>query len=156
MKHSATQLLLSGISSGDTNEGVSSSNEDNTLSLLTLCHWVESASDYTASNIKNPNGIFAETLLDALKEDIEVCAKKIGAIQEKTCDHKCELAKERWNKVLVGMSAFGKLAGAAVARPRSALTAASQGDPSSGVEANVLDPGSSEKLIHVCLHVATR
>jgi hypothetical protein len=44
----------------------------------------------------------------------------------------------------VGMSAFGKLAGVAVAGPRSALTAASQGDPSSGVEANVFDPGSLE------------
>ncbi len=93
MRHSATQLLLFGITSGDTNEGVSSRDEDDTLSLLTLCHWVKITSDNTASNIKNPNGILAEILLDALKEDNEACAKKSGAIQEKTFDHKCKLAE---------------------------------------------------------------
>ncbi len=42
------------------------------------------------------------------------------------------------------MGAFGKLAGAAVVGLRSALTAVSQGDPSSDVEVNVFDPGSLE------------
>lgn len=143
-RHSATQLLLSDVSGGDIDEGISSRDEDVALSLLTLCHWVESTSDNTASSIKNPNGILAETFLDALKEDNELCAKKIGAIRKKTRDRKRELAEERRNKALVGMSAFGKLAGAAVAGPRSASTAASQGDSGSGVEANVFDPGSSE------------
>ena len=65
-RHSATQLLLSDVSSGDMNMGISSSNEDNALSLLTSCHWVEGTSDNTTSNIKNPNGILAETFMDAL------------------------------------------------------------------------------------------
>jgi len=137
-------MLLSDVSGGDIDEGISSRDEDVALSLLTLCHWVESTSDNTASSIKNPNGILAETFLDALKEDNELCAKKIDAIRKKTRDRKRELAEERRNKALVGMSAFGKLAGAAVAGPRSASTAASQGDSGSGVEANVFDPGSSE------------
>lgn len=143
-RHIATQLLLSDISSCDTDDDVSSTHEDDILSLLTLCHWLESTSDNTVSDIKNPNGILAETLLDALKEDNALCAKKIGAIRNKTRDRKRELAEERRSKALVGMSAFGKLAGAAVAGPRSASTVASHGDSGSGIDANVFDQGSSE------------
>ena len=140
-RHIATQLLLSDISSCDTDDDVSSTREDDIWSLLTLCHWLESTSDNTVSDIKNPNGILAETLLDALKEDNALCAKKIGAIRNKTRDRKRELAEERRSKALVGMSAFGKLAGAAVAGPRSASTVASHGDSGSGIDA---DQGSSE------------
>ena len=143
-RHRATQLVLSDFSTDSSTGAISSSDDDDVLSLLTLCHWVESTSDNTMSNIKNPNGILAETLLDALKEDNELCAMKIDAIRKKTRDRKRELAEMRRNKALVGMSAFGKLAVGAVAGPRSASTAVSQGYSGSGVEANVVDPVSSE------------
>ena len=67
----------------------------------------------TTSNIKNPNGILAETLLDALKEDNDATSEKIGALRKKTRDRKRDLAEERRNRALVGMSAFGTLAGSA-------------------------------------------
>jgi len=118
-RHGATQLLLSDVSGDDVIEeeegGSEAEGEDTTPSLLTLCHWMESTSDNTAAGIKNDNGILAETLLDALKEDNDVTSEKIGAIRKKTRDRKRELAEERRNRALVGMSAFGTLAGAAVA-----------------------------------------
>ena len=131
-RHHATQLLLSDISSygsDDDNETSATDGDDKVLSLLTLCHWIESTSDYTASNIKNPNGILAETFLDALKEDNELSTTKIDSIRKKTRDRKRELAEERRNKALVGMSVFGKLAGAAVSGP---MTASTQGNSSAG------------------------
>ncbi len=143
-RHNATQLVLSDLSTDSATETISPSNDDDVLSLLTLCHWVESTSDNTMSNIKNPNGILAETLLDALREDNELCAKKIDAIRKRTRDRKRELAEMRRNKALVGMSAFGKLAVGAATGPRSASNAVSQGSSDSGVEANVVDPASSE------------
>jgi hypothetical protein len=123
-RHHATQLLLSDISSngGDDDEDTCAIDGDEVLSLLTLCHWIESTSDNTASNIKNPNGILAETFLDALKEDNELCTTKIDSIRKKTRDRKRELAEERRNKALVGMSVFGKLAGAAVSGPVTSST----------------------------------
>jgi hypothetical protein len=143
-RHRATQLLLSDISTENTNEVILSNYEDDVLSLLTLCHWVESTSDNTLSNIKNPNGILAETLLDALKEENELCAKKIDAIRKKTRDRKRELAELRRNKALVGMSAFGKVAVAAVSVSKTASTASVHGHSGDSLEANVVDPESSE------------
>jgi len=136
MRHDATQLLLSDIYSDDDDDDLmeegedekgtaeKKSTKDDKLILLTLCHWLESTSDNTSSSIKNPNGILAETLLDALKEDNDATSAKIGTIRKKTRDRKRELAEERRSKALVGMSAFGRLAGSAVAGSESRAGAA--------------------------------
>ena len=114
-KHASTQQLLSNIS-----EDGNSNDDDVKLSLLTLCHWMESTSDNTSSSIKNPNGILAETLLDALKEGNESASEKICAIRKKTRDRKREIAEERRNKALKGMSAFGPMTGSSAASSASA------------------------------------
>jgi len=135
-KHAETQLLLSAISNmeeeGMSEESKSNNQGDWNLDLVTLCHWLESTSDNTSSGIKNPNGILAETLLDALKEENDATSKKIGAVRKKTRDRKRELAEERRNRALVGMSAFGTLAGAAVATSETgrAALASSAASPS--------------------------
>jgi len=124
-KHASTQMLLSDIGYITiSEEEEESSSQDQNLNLLTLCHWMESTSDNTSSNIKNPNGILAETLLDALKEDNDLTSKAIGAVRKKTRDRKRQLAEERRNRALVGMSAFGTLAGAAVAAAEPGRAAA--------------------------------
>lgn len=56
-----------------------------------------------------------QTLLDALKEGDMNTSDKVSTIRKKTRDRKKEIAEERRNKALVGMSAFGTLAGSAVA-----------------------------------------
>ena len=114
-KHASTQLLLSNIS-----EDGNANDSDANLSLLTLCHWMESTSDNTSSGIKNPNGILAETLIDALKEGNASASKKIDAIRRKTRDRKREIADERRNKALKGMSAFGPMACSSAAGSASA------------------------------------
>lgn len=142
-RHSPTQLLLSDIATiplgaiGEDSMDVEDGSGQQDLNLLTLCHWMESTSDNTASNIKNDNGILAETLLDALKEDNETTSEKIGAIRKMTRDRKRELAEERRNKALVGMSAFGTLAGAAVSESRASVAASAPG--SSSAQANASD-----------------
>jgi hypothetical protein len=69
---------------------------------------------------------FSKTLLDALKEGNDETSEKIGAIRKKTRDRKREMAEERRAKALVGMSAFGTLAGSAVSdsRPAAAVDSA--------------------------------
>ncbi|KAL3795660.1 hypothetical protein HJC23_002067 [Cyclotella cryptica] len=107
-KHHATQVMLSEELIGDM------------IDLPTLCHWVESTSDNEPSGIKtNGLGILAETLLDALKEGNDKTSEKIDIIRKKTRDRKREIAEERRNRALVGMSAFGTLAGSAVIDTRS-------------------------------------
>ena len=120
--HDATQLLLSDVKEFEDIEEEGAMNENQGLNLLTLCHWLESTSDNTESNIQNSNGILAETFLDALKEDNELSSKKIDAIRKTLRDRKRELAEERRNKALVGMSAFGTLAGSAVSNAASSST----------------------------------
>lgn len=67
----------------------------------------------------------SQTLLDALKEGNDQTTEKIGAIRKKTRDRKREIAEERRNRALVGMSAFGTLAGAAVPEKRLPLNSSS-------------------------------
>ena len=105
--HDATQLLLTGINDHEDQAGEDmmkdESSQEDGLNLLTLCHWIESTSDNTASGITNPDGILAETFLDALKEDNELSTEKIDAIRKQLRDRKRELAEERRNKALSGM-----------------------------------------------------
>ncbi|KAL7467259.1 hypothetical protein ACHAXS_007506 [Conticribra weissflogii] len=111
-KHSQMQLLLADNGTGSAEES---------SDLLTLCHWIESTSDNTSSGITtNDIGILAETLLDELKQDNQVTSDKIDLIRKKTRERKREIAEERRNKALVGMSAFGPLVGSA-ASEKSAL-----------------------------------
>jgi hypothetical protein len=56
---------------------------------------------------------WTQTLLDTLKEGNEETSEKIATIRKKTRDRKKEIAEERRNRALVGMSAFGTLAGSA-------------------------------------------
>ena len=119
-KHASTQLLLSNIS-----EDGKSNDVDGKLSLLTLCHWMESTSENTSSGIKNPNGILAETFLDVLKEGNESVSAKVGVIRTRTRDRKREIAEERRNKALKGMSAFGPMAGSGSSNNNSASAGAS-------------------------------
>lgn len=106
-RHVATQLHLSGVSSSSDAEAAPQCEEFN---FLILCHWIESTSDNTASNILNPCGILAETLLDALKEDNESSSARIDALRRKTRECKRKLAEERRNKALGGMCSFGSYA----------------------------------------------
>jgi hypothetical protein len=62
--------------------------------------------------------LILKTLLDALKEGNDKTTEKIGVIRKKTRYRKREIAEERRNRALVGMSAFGTLAGAAVIEKR--------------------------------------
>ena len=104
--HDATQLLLVDINDHEDQAGedmMKESSQEDGLNLLTLCHWIESTSDNTASGITNPDGILAETFLDALKEDNELSTEKINAIRKQLRDRKRELAEERRNKALSGM-----------------------------------------------------
>ena len=145
--HDATQLLLSDIpdfEGGGGEGGGLKENDQDDLNLVTLCHWMESTSDNTASDIKNPNGILAETFLDALKEDNEVTSEKINAIRKKLRDRKRELAEERRNKALVGMSAFGTLAGSAVS---SSTTSAAQGGNEDSAESRSMFGGLFSSLL---------
>ena len=138
-RHPSTQLLLSKTS------GAENAKEDTALNLLTLCHWMESTSDNTSSGIKNPNGILAETLLDALKECNESTSEKIGSIRKKTRDRKREIAEERRNKALKGMGAFRPMGGSSVAGPRdaSADTSSSSDNRPSSMFASMLGMSSS-------------
>lgn len=103
--HDATQLLLVDINDHEDQAGEDMKEESSQdgLNLLTLCHWIESTSDNTTSGITNPDGILAETFLDALKEDNELSTEKIDAIRKQLRDRKRELAEERRNKALSGM-----------------------------------------------------
>jgi hypothetical protein len=122
-RHAPTQLLLS-----NTSEDMNS-RDFSDLSLLTLCHWIESTSDNTSSGIKNPNGILAETLLDALKEGNELASERIGAIRTKSRDRKREIAEERRNEALKGMTyAFGPMTGSSIAISRDASADAFSAD----------------------------
>ncbi len=106
-RHVATQLYLSGVSSsGDAEEARPSKD----FNFLPLCHWIESTSDNSASNILNSCGILAETLLDALKEDNETSSAKIDALRKNTRESKRKLAEERRSKALGGIHAFGAYA----------------------------------------------
>jgi len=97
--HQDTQTYLAG--DGSSSEAIS---------LITAAHWIESTSD--KDDIKtNGLGILAETLLDAMSQNNEEVKSKIGALRKKTRDRKKELAQERRNRALSGMSAFGRLAG---------------------------------------------
>lgn len=109
-RHPDTQCLLAD-ASDDSAMQVESADGPGS-DLLSLCHWIESTSDNTASGIQNPNGILAETLLDHLKEDNDVTSRRVNAVRKETRDRKKELAEERRNKALVGMSTFGTLPGA--------------------------------------------
>ncbi|KAL9178367.1 hypothetical protein ACHAXT_000014 [Thalassiosira profunda] len=102
-RHARTQSLLA--------DGASDEGRDGAPSLLTLCHWMEVTSDNTAEEIQNPDGILAETLLDALQEDNESTSAKIGALRKRTRERKKELAEERRNRALGGLRAFGTLTG---------------------------------------------
>ena len=143
-RHTLTQSLLSDVSSVGLEcieeEG---GKEDDSLNLLTLSHWMESTSDNTASGIQNPNGILAETLLDALKEDNESTSEKIGNVRKKTRDRKRELAEERRNKALVGMSAFGTLAGSAVSRAAAASSTSPSAAQGNAAESSASDNNRS-------------
>lgn len=124
--HNATQLLLVGINDHEDQAGEDMMKEESSqdgLNLLTLCHWIESTSDNTASGITNPDGILAETFLDALKDDNELSAEKINAIRKQLRDRKRELAEERRNKALSGM----RLSAGSTS---SSATAAGQGQES--------------------------
>jgi len=140
-KHASTQQLLSNIS-----EDGNSNDDDGKLSLLTLCHWMESTSDNTSSSIKNPNGILAETLLDALKEGNESASEKICAIRKKTRDRKREIAEERRNKALKGMSAFGPMTGSSAASSASAGASSSTDNRSASMFASVFGGLSSSLM----------
>mmetsp|Transcript_23735 Transcript_23735/g.33161 ORF Transcript_23735/g.33161 Transcript_23735/m.33161 type:complete len:759 (-) Transcript_23735:372-2648(-) len=107
MGHGPTQSMLANVG-----RSASSGNVDDTIQLLTACHWIESTSDNSTSKINlNGIGILAETLLDELKEDNSAVAKQIGTIRRKTRARKKEIAEERRSKALVSMSAFGSLTG---------------------------------------------
>ena len=66
-----------------------------------------------------------QTLLDNLKEGNDKVSEKISAIRKSTQNRKKEIAEERRNRALVGMSAFGKLAGSAVAADSAELRSTS-------------------------------
>ena len=121
-RHPDTQCLLAGASDNDSATQAESADGPGS-DLLSLCHWIESTSDNTASGIQNPNGILAETLLDHLKEDNDVTSGRVNAVRKETRDRKKELAEERRSKALVGMSAFGTLPGAAGGAPPSGSAA---------------------------------
>ena len=80
-------------------------------SMLKCCHWIESTSDASAGIELKGLGLFAETLLDTLKEDNENVSSEIVALRKKTRERKKEIAEERRSRALVGMSAFGPLTG---------------------------------------------
>jgi len=138
--HDATQLLLVGINDHEDQAGEDTMKEDSSqedgLNLLTLCHWIESTSDNTASGITNPDGILAETFLDALKEDNELSTEKINAIRKQLRDRKRELAEERRNKALSGMRLSAGSAG-------SSTAAAGQGQESASMFGGLFNAFSS-------------
>ncbi|KAL7554750.1 hypothetical protein ACHAWF_018286 [Thalassiosira exigua] len=133
-KHVETQRHLA--SDNNSMEIMSDNTPDSPVvpDLLTLCHWLESTSDNSDLDVKNPNGILAETLLDALGEDNETTSAKIQEIRKRTRDRKRELAEERRSRALVGMSAFGTLVGSATAA--AAGTGRTAAAPSAAVAAS--------------------
>lgn len=139
-RHSSTQTLLSGIQNSEKMTIDGEEDEPNVdLDFLNVCHWVESTSDNEASGITtNGLGILAETLLDALKEDNDVATDKIDSIRKKTRLRKKEIAEERRNKALVGMSAFGTLAGSAVADSTAASHASGGAESSDNRSTSML------------------
>ncbi len=80
--------------------------------FLSACHWLESTSDNSSSDIStNGYGILAETLLDTISENNKDCDTLVKRLRKQTRDRKKEMAQERRKKALVGMSAFGQLVG---------------------------------------------
>eukprot|EP00934_Nitzschia_sp_Nitz4_P000929 Nitzschia sp. Nitz4//scaffold80_size88189//44728//50076//NITZ4_005089-RA/size88189-processed-gene-0.31-mRNA-1//-1//CDS//3329558636//929//frame0 len=93
--HASTQVLL----------GSAAVNGDQKLSLLELCHWIESTSDSTTLRIEMDGlGLIAETFLDEVAEG--PIASSVKDLRKKTKDRKKEIAMSRRKKALVNMNAF--------------------------------------------------
>lgn len=99
--HGGTQLFIGNIQM-DSNGG-------NRLSLIQVCHWIESTSDSSRVST-NGLGIVAETLLDELAKEEKIIAPKVKAARRSTRDRKKEIAMARRNKALQGMGSFGPIA----------------------------------------------
>jgi len=83
-------------------------------SLLEALHWIESTCDKVSSKISLDGlGLLSETLLDGLQDNNDLVKEKIRSLRQTTRDRKREIAEERRNRALVGLSSFGPLAGAA-------------------------------------------
>jgi E3 ubiquitin-protein ligase UBR4 len=112
--------------------------------FLLSCHWIEATSDSSSLGVNtNGLGLLAETLLDEMMEDNKDVNKLVEDVRKKTRLRKKELAQERRNKALGKMSAFGPLAGSAVAialnESESSVTASSSASASvRGAAASIL------------------
>ena len=81
------------------------------ISLLCLCHWIESTSDNSTDEVSTHGlGILAETLLDDVAENNKETQNIVSSLRKNTRDRKKQLAEERRNKAL-GDIAFGSLSG---------------------------------------------
>ena len=84
----------------------------NQVTFLMMCHWIENTSNRPTECVStNGLGILAETLLDTLMENNEPVRKKVRNMRELTRKRKKEIAEDRRNKALVGMSSFGPFTG---------------------------------------------
>jgi len=99
--------------------------------MLCACHWIESTSIRDVG-VEGENatggevGLLAETLLDALKENNDQVGERIGSLRKATRERKKELAEERRNRALVGMSSFGPMTGISTGAPSSSSLSANR------------------------------
>jgi len=128
-EHEGTQLVLGNFQHGN-------------LSLVQVCHWLESTSDLSSGRISLQGlGLLAETLLDLLADAPTVVSRKIKNIRKKTRERKKEIAMERRSKAIMGMSKFGPLAGSSFAVSKPPTSAPGESSSSvRGTAASLLAP----------------
>ena len=108
--HSATQCFLADITDQNPHNALVDAATSNKQSFVMFIHWIESTSDHVVLDINTRGlGLLAETLLDGLMENNNLVKEKINFLRRKTRERKKEIAEERRNKALVGMSSYGSL-----------------------------------------------
>lgn len=89
--------------------------DDNDVSFLQFCHWLESTSDNSSKAITMKGfGLHAETLLDDIAEFGDPSSdvvKEIKSLRKKTRNRKKEIAMDRRKKTLVSVNKFAAFSG---------------------------------------------